>query len=830
MGKGYRNRDDRSLAGEILTKTAKTKKKKKIRGPMPKWIVPTIATVLVVCAVVGAVFGILSGNGVFKRNNVLVKSQVDGKYSVNQHAASILSWYSGWQQGLRAYWNALVSDGSTSNSSNQFVYCWSYASAARTNAHDVIEESADWFKELVALCDFGSKNGEVFTAEDEQTAYDNFIAEFKSQAKLYYSYFASGQGIENHVDSSTSPYFSAYLKDVFGSGLNSSDFRRAATIWNYANRVMAIQEAGYWNADPTTIDEEIAKNPDKYYSVGYLKYEADSEELAAALAAATDADAFKKLILADYVSDNYFAAYNQILADTTLNAVKDKDAETIAEALEAQGMTAADYANSEEAETGLTEAQKKWLFDADRAAFNATTVKEEDGSVTVIVLTEVTKDEAGKVTAVKAARKSFAATLNEEELAKVTNELCHHLDLPHDHEDLDETLEKLAENLKSGASAKLPTASSILYAKKTDVEKDVEELKKGLEEAEDKTSYLSQKNVPSSLGIGIDKKDEMDEAIAAFVFGEDTKAGDIKVISTNDGRTRHLIYISEITTGTTEETETSEETATTATAPSATSAPLDEPILLTTSNGEGSGETETGEGDDVMTITGEGGEEGEDIATAETTDTKKVSYYDYSVSIYESAFEQWLFQDVNEETMEGGKAVGTVYLSEKTVYYVTRALDLGEDVIRGGYASFEGIDAARAAKETLSGLTGGKLLVKLSDVDASSITTTTNGTSIKESSLSSADLKAWLFSDERKTGDYDVIYNEDEDGNILSGIYLAVYLGRVPSGEFDARTNYADEAGEEWIHNYVAENGYEMSASALAKIKNLKVEDTTAEE
>ena len=60
---------------------------------------------------------------------------------------------------------------------------------------------------------------------------------------------------------------------------------------------------------------------------------------------------------------------------------------------------------------------------------------------------------------------------------------------------------------------------------------------------------------------------------------------------------------------------------------------------------------------------------------------------------------------------------------------------------------------------------------------------------------------------------------KDENNNI-NGLYVAVFLYRTTEGESDARTSYADEATDEWAHKLAEDGGYQLSASALAKIKN----------
>ncbi len=821
MGKGNQSRDGRD--DSILTKTQKQKKQKKGHAPLPKWLVPTLVSVVAVIIVFAIVFAALVNNGVFKRNNVLVKSQQQSKYNVNQMAAQIMLWYSGWVQGQNAYYGTLTSS-SEYNQNTEFSWCWAYASSMQSDLKESIGESSAWFEELTALCDWGRKNGVAFTAEDEETAYDAFVSSFRSQAKSYYKYakevgFSNDNGenekfpvdYSSYVDYPSYPYFSGFLRNIFGTGIKSSDFRRAATILTYASRVKTLKQSEYWNGDAATIADEIKENPDKYYSVDYLRYTAEDQALAFDLIAVEGGEdgvnAFKKIIVTDYIEKNYFGEYNELLANELLKKLEGKVGKDLAAKLEEQELTvvafeapvepagdesaeegesAGDEGDDEPAEdNGLTEKQSAWLFDKTRKADDMTVIAEEDDSSTLLVITELTKDDGGNVTAVKAVVKNFAEVLNQADYEKLINEVCHHLGLPHDHaaeeeeepagetegdaepaeggeegeqEEAGTTLwDDLVEAMESGASGKLPSKSSALYVKATDIDKDLEEVKTELdakETAEDKATYLKDKNASEYTGVTADNEN-IDDAIKAIVFPEEGTAevGLTQIVETNDGDTKHLIYVTEVKT--------------------------------------------EGEGDEAKTL---------------------VTFYDYSVSKYPTRYQQFLFEEVDEETMTGGPGVGRTFYdkvsdTQHVVYIVTRAISLGDQVVRGGYASFTNEDEARAAKEALKGLTGIELLNKLAELKSDAVTSN----KITESSISSAVLKDWLFSEDRAENDYDVVMLKDENNNI-TGLYVAVFLNRTSAGESDARTNIATEKANDFAGKLVEDGGYKLNEKALAKI------------
>ena len=861
MGKGNRSRDGRDTS--ILTNPQKPKKQKKGRAPLPKWLVPTLISVVAVIVVFAIVFAALVNNGVFKRNNVLVKSQEQSKFSINQMAAQIMLWYSGWVQGQNVYYQTITTS-SEYDENKEFSWCWAYASSTQSDLKETISNSAEWLEELTALCDWGQKNGVAFTAEDEDTAYDAFVSAFRSQAKSYYKYgkevgFPNADGeteqfpvdYSSYVDYPSYPYFSGFLRNIFGKGISSADFRRAAIVLTYASRVKTLKSGEYWGSDATEVAKELKENPDKYYTVDYLTYTTDDQELYYSLIGVNGGEdgvnEFKKAIVTDYIENNYFGEYNKQLANELLEKLQGKTGEDLATALEAQNLTAETFeapvapaapaegegdgepagdgegdategegdvepaGEGAPADNGLTKKQSEWLFNKDRKNGDMEVVTEEDGSSTLLVVTEVTKDDDGNVTAVKAVVKNFAETLAEAELYTLVNEVCHHLGLPHDHaahDDEDEAegdaepaegegdateggteeaaatpsaWDNLVEAMEKGANNKLPSKSSTAYVKKTDADKDVEDVKTELEgkaSAEDKVAYLKEKNASENTGVTADST-VIDEAIKAVIFPEEgtVEEGTILVVETGEGNTIHLIYVSEVKTETIEPAE-----------------------------GEAT-EGEATEGEEA-----EGEEAGSETKTL-------VTFYDYSVSKYSTGLQKFLFEEVNEEDMTGGAAVGRTYPhgesnGKYTVSIVTRALGLGDDVVRGGYISYTSKESADADLKKLEGLTGAELLSKLSELSSSA--TTSNA--ITQSSISSADLKEWLFDDARQANDATVVYHEDEDGNIMEGIYLAVFLDRTSAGESNARTNVANDKADDFARGLAEDGGYKLNEKALAKI------------
>ena len=783
MGKGYRNRDGRATDDSILTKPKKSTKQKKSRAPLPKWVVPVIVSVVAAVVVFAIVFAALAKGGTFKRNNILVKSQKTSKYNINEITAQILLWDIAWAQG-EYYYDSIYSSSSSTDENQKFVYSWSNAEVTRSSLNYSIQQSAQWLTQLTALCDWGKEKNIEFTAQDEEKAYSSLLSEFRAQAKSYYKYayevgFPDGEdgtvkfpvNYSSSVDYDNLPYFYEFITEIFGNGVKEADFRRAATIMYYASRVSTIKEAEYWDAEKSEIEKELKENPESYYSLDYLKYAADDDAFATQLPAETDADTFKKLIVSDYVKKNYALEYNKGKAEAAQGKIADKEGEDLTTALEENGMhEAKEYTKPEEeglAATGLTKEQTEWLFSNARAKGDTGVITEADEFQSLLVITEITKDDEENVTAVTAYVKTFNEGLPDEDVDKLISEVCYRLALPDTEHVEMEGMADLLDAMEMGADSNLPTESTIYYVKATELDKDLENVKSELDSAEDKNTYLTSltsKGATQSIGIKADSPD-LDANIKAVLFPEEgtVAVGLTQTVTKTDG-TKHLIYVSDL---------------------------------------------QTGEGDEAQTL---------------------VSFWDYPASQYSTELQKWLFENMDEETMTGAPEVGKTFVEEdgKTSYIVTREFGLGKDVIRGGFAAFTDKETAEKAKAQLNGLTGINLLLKLKEVATTAIVST-DGYQLGEVGVkeNSEALRDWLFDDSRAKNDCAVV---DATSSGVSSYYLAVYLDRTSQGESAARDNYASQTESDWAKALAEDGGYKISESALKKIKNEKEPDTGSNE
>ena len=874
MGKGNRNRTGRDDENVLVSNKTAKPKKRRARRPLPKLLVPIVALVLVVAIAVTAIVVALANNGTFKRNNVLVKSQKSGKYSLNQQTAQVLIWTMEWDQAAQLYqYYSSVAD-------SEFEYCWSRASTAKYNMNEYIGNYyAKTLVSFVAACDEGVRSGVPFTKADEDAAYEEMLSSLRSEAYNYYSYLSSA-GLSNvsayYVYTPNAPYFGQFLKEALGKDISEGDIRRAAIIQAYANKVYTLKQNEYWETDDATVNNERKNNPESYYSTDYLTYSTEDAALAALLAEKHTPDEFKSAIVTDYVKNHYVALYNRYITKKTadvnsaLAAVRDKTTEDdLNAALTEQSMTAAEYA---EDDATLLPEQKEWLFAEGRAQFDAASVTSEDGLTVSVIAVKAVDAENKKVTA---AIKTFAyEELTADDLAKLTNTVLKALELP----------------VADGAPV------YTLASEQADAL--LEQLNA---EGADKAAVMAAATpAPTDAGTFGTDTETVPQAIRDTVFGENTGTDSVYKVSNNEDYLVYVVHVSNFTPA----VDADEETGTAAAPAGATAsyvtfdaawdevtddlvsalktalpskstayyqkrasvraeellgklnAAADKADFMTDNGGTSitdltaDNKGEKGAPEEVSNaVLAEGVAAGQ-VLTAQKTDSTTryliyveavdgdgVDFYYLTVATYEEgSYQEWLFGNVDyaADPLSGGPTEGDTFKIDATeddknyrVYLVVGTplkLDT-ETVIRGGYVSFTSAEEAEAAKEKLAGLTGYQLMNALSDLDENA----TVSNLIRESTLTSDDLKTWFFSADRAENEIGVVSGEGENATH----YLAVHVGKLEAWQSSARTNYAGQCVSDWLEGVVDANGYKISEKALKKVKNPKApaapEETTEE-
>ena len=196
----------------------------------------------------------------------------------------------------------------------------------------------------------------------------------------------------------------------------------------------------------------------------------------------------------------------------------------------------------------------------------------------------------------------------------------------------------------------------------------------------------------------------------------------------------------------------------------------------------------------------------------------------------ENSVEAWLFASIKNFTSaveEGDTRVIETKKSESgeeiTTYnvYLVLANPMHIDTelyVNGGYLSFtkEDSTAAQALAESLAGKTGEDLKTALSTKSTSAVTSE----SISPASVTDENLKAWLFSADRKANDYTVL-----DNAAGTSKYVAVYLGSEEAWKLSAISGATSARVTEHVAGFTA--NYTVRERALARVGQPTPETTT---
>lgn len=308
MGKGNRSRQDRALETVQNTQEVTPKNTK---------LITTITTVVVALLLVGCILlSVVVNTGIVLRAQSAAKTD---NYSVSGTVLSYLI-YSQAQQMLSIY--------------QQYGLDYTIADIVDMSFDSMATSSLEQAKQMLVLCEYAKANGITLSAEDEDAidAYIDSIAE-AAASNLYST--------------------NAYIKLMYGNGVNESDIRKALELSYLSTAAYEVLEK---ELETKITDELISKymeeNVELFYMVDYLSYtftaeleaagaEATEEEKAAyeaekaALAAlATELEACKtadefKAIVADYIVNTVCSElFDELFAKETLKDAP--SAETLA--------------------------------------------------------------------------------------------------------------------------------------------------------------------------------------------------------------------------------------------------------------------------------------------------------------------------------------------------------------------------------------------------------------------------------------------------------------------------------------------------------------------
>ena len=403
MGKGTRNRQNREEAVEIVSATPAKKKNTRVRKPLSPKVKSIITYAVTILLLVGALAGILSGMGTFKRANIIVKSE-SGKYNLNQQMATYIVWssayyeyYYNWQYYMtteeKATFNNALNGGEDLTASQYALYAASnLTQQSLKSAFNSFEAS---FRGYVAVCDVAEELGISITREELKAAAKEVQEQMESMA------------------SSSSMSTKRYLKNAIGNNVKMRDIKKVAKYQALYNKVMETRQT---EVEGSVNNEILAnfrdKNLDAFYSTDYISYviKEGEDELKAELLAATSADAFKTILVKNTFDKNYKDVFNKYaiqpesasLVTAIKDALKEKTtAEDWTEAIdslkagETPKLEETDVAQSvTKGQEGLASEVSTWIFSADRRAFDTDLITTDDAYYVISLQTKPEGDTA----------------------------------------------------------------------------------------------------------------------------------------------------------------------------------------------------------------------------------------------------------------------------------------------------------------------------------------------------------------------------------------------------------------------------------------------------
>lgn len=776
MGKGSRNRENRAqTGGDGFYSYQEMKNKKNKKQGTPKWLFPLIAIVLVVALLGGAVTAALADNGVFKRGNVLIKSQT-GKFDMTQQMATYIAWESIFSNASNAYtyWYycslGYITD--TEKITKTYKSADQYALAvAATNIQytlrDCIDDIADDLLGYVAVADKAASEGYKLT-EEEQKQIDQSFEMLKSlhESSGYYVY-------------------NTFLDKCVGEGIRNSDIKKALTVVSLHNKYLADKQEGF-RAAVTLADMEKyrGENPESFFTTDYLMYTAEDEAFAEKLKTATTPEEFKMMIADHYFSNNYKSIYNKytvsVEADELLGKISGKVDNTteggtaLTDALNSIGATEATYSKSDET---LDSTLSGWLFNTARKKYDTTKVVTDEFAY-VLAIMEINKTDDDTVVKVREVKLALAEGEEHEGDAafKATLEKNYKIKL-----ELLEDEEFKVENYKTSDELAVEF-KTLLEAENADI-----------------AALMTEKEATETDKITKDSK-SVPESIRKAIFVSGTKKDSIHKIAS--GNVTYVVWVKDRSEG--------------------NDIPTDAKLVYVAF-----------EHDTYYTILNELAD-----AAAKKIPADKSAQYTKEPD-KEDELRSWLFADIGEDLKSAVKAGDTRYFKEEqtvtgstvktTVYNVYMVLENPmhfdtELYTNGGYLLIKTADESKenAVKSadvyaSLTGKTGADLTAALSAASSNAVVSE----SISPSSVTDAKLKEWLFSTERKANDTVLLDNAAGDGK-----YVAVYLGNVEAWQVGAKSGVVSDNVQALVDSLTAT--YSINQKGLAKLGEPTPETTTA--
>ncbi len=479
MGKGTRNRQNREETVEIVS-AAPAKKKTRVRKPLSPKVKSIITYAVTILLLLGALAGILAGAGTFKRANVIVKSE-SGKYDLNQQMATYIVWssayyeyYNSWSYNMtsaeKATFNTALNGGQEMTADQYALYASSnFVQQSLRSAFNSFESS---FRGYVAACDIAEEMGISVSKEDLKTAAKDVQTQIESMAS------SAGMSTKR------------YIKNTIGNNVKMKDIKKAAKYMTLYSAVMDHRTAEVEGAmKDTDLVNYRDKNLASFYSTDYISYviKEGEDALKADLLAATTVEGFKTVLANDAFNKNFKDIFNKYVIQPDANALVTAIKDALKGKTTAEDWTAAidslkmgenaklateDVAQSVTKDTtdNATDVNK-WIFHADRKAFDTDVITTDDA---YYVVSLQAKPENGTASALikkydKASGESYEGDDSFKENLKhtilVAMEIAKKDENKTDYTDKDATttIGKIKADLKTAMDKVIPTVTTQAY-------------------------------------------------------------------------------------------------------------------------------------------------------------------------------------------------------------------------------------------------------------------------------------------------------------------------------------------------------------------------------
>ncbi len=771
MGKGNRNRSNNAEA--TLTAPKKNKPQKKDNSNR---ILATVLIVIAVIVVVSIAASFLSDSGLIRRNRILLKSQT-GKFDVNQQMVTYLAWeemFSTFQSTYGTY----VSSGQITSS----TYTDEYEFALYTAQYFISENLGSVVKDMksdllgcVAVCDYAYSQG-LRLDDREQASIDAVIENLKSINTSYYNPYGS---------------LNQFLNTFVGSGIKESDVRKALNMTRLYSKFVEQLEDDYENSVlPEELKAYIEEHKSEFYKTDVLQYIAD-EDFIKELVNCKTTDEFREKALGHFFDKNYetlfnkhtvvqtakdeLASYKGITNSESGNALDDKLNELKFDAVKSIGKNDENYPQS----------VRDWLFNSKRAQCDSVLL--ETASNGVYLLSYYSEKAADTETTEVLARikhfelsngesyegdDSFKAAMRAEFISNAEDKGSDKYDT------LSERAEKLQAQLKAAVEADNGNGH-------TNVTAFFDEYKK----------YN-----PTEFSFQIDdstKTKLLPEDILHDMQGNDTKTKERSfhfIVASEDDSFGYIYYVKKADTLNEEYT--------------IIYMGIDNDVYYAILNDIQSTMDDEFSFEATMSYS----------APKEDGTYTKVSEWLFMNGRKENDVAYFVTQETDEDTKEK-KDVFTAYMVIGTPMYINHG-----DVVNGGFAIFTKEENAKAALETLEGLTGVPLRNEFEALNSSS---TTYDSSLEQSQTDTyhRSLTEWFFSEERKANDYAMV-------SAGGKYYVCVYFGTMDMADRTAKDGLINDrvkADVEALSSVLDKNGepiYQINERVLAKFKVMSTSTT----